>query len=59
MFGNNNIRYVRDGKEGEGPDVYFSNGGYIRPTGAIEINRDTIEFSRKKTGFVFTKLSQK
>ena len=57
MFGNNNIRFVRDGKGGGGggggkvPGVYFSNGGYIRPTGDIEINRDTIELSRKKNGF--------
>ena len=35
-------------RRGKAPGVYFSNGGYIRPTGAIEINRDTIEFSRKK-----------
>ena len=33
---------------GKAPGVYFSNGGYISATGAIEINRDTIEFSRKK-----------
>ena len=62
MFGNNNIRCVRVGKGGggEAPGVYFSKGGYISATRAIEINRDTIEFSReKKTGFVFTKLSQK
>ena len=35
-------------RRGKAPGVYFSNGGYIRPTGAIEIKRDTIEFSRKK-----------
>ena len=51
MFGNNNIRCVRDGEEGEGPGRLFFEGGYISATGAIEINRDTIEFSRKKTGF--------
>ena len=38
-------------RRGKAPGVYFSKGGYIRATGAIEINRDTIEFSRKKNGF--------
>ena len=28
-------------KRGKAPGVYFSNGGYISATGAIEINRDT------------------
>ena len=51
MFGNNNIRCVGDGKEGEGPRCLFFEGGYISATGAIEINRDTIEFSRKKKNF--------
>ena len=46
-------------RRGKAPGVYFLKGGYIRATGAIEINRDTLEFSQKKTGFVFTKLSQK
>ena len=50
MFGNNNIRCVRDGKEGEGPRRLFFEWGLLRPTGAIEINRDTIQFSRKKNG---------
>ena len=35
-------------RRGKAPGVYFSNGGYISATEAIEINRDTVEFSRKK-----------
>ena len=46
MFGNNAV--FGTAIRGKAPGVYFSNGGYIRPTGAVEINRDTIEFSRKK-----------
>ena len=38
-------------RRGKAPGVYFSNGGYTSATGAIEINRDTVEFSRKKNGF--------
>ena len=38
-------------RRGKAQGVYFFKGGYISATGAIEINRDTIEFSRKKTGF--------
>ena len=36
-------------RRGKAPGVYFSKGGFISATEAIEINRDTIEFSRKKT----------
>ena len=35
-------------RRGNAPGVYILNGGYISATGAIEINRDTVEFSRKK-----------
>ena len=37
-------------RRGKAQGVYFLNVGYIRPMGAIEINKDTtsIEFSRKK-----------
>ena len=59
MFGNKTYAVFGTARRGKAPGVYFSKGGYISATGAIEINRDNIEFSRKKTGFVFTKLSQK
>ena len=61
MFGNNNIRCVRDGKEGKGPGrLFFEKGGgsYISATGAIEINRDTIEFSRKNGFRVYKTISK-
>ena len=46
-------------RRGEALGVYFFKEGHISATGAIEINRDTIEFIKKKTGFMFTKLSEK
>ena len=47
MFGNNN-KYAVFGaaRRGAAPSFYFSKGGYITATGTIEINRDTVEFSR-------------
>ena len=46
MFGNNN-KYVVffDGKEGDGPGLLFFEGGLYNAKGAIEINRDSVEFS--------------
>ena len=37
-------------RRGKAPGVYISNGGYISPTGAIEINRDTAGASHKLAG---------
>ena len=59
MFGNKTYTVLGTARRGKAPGVYFSKGGYISATGAIEINRENIEFSRKKKGFVFTKLYQK
>ena len=66
MFGNKTYAVFGTARKGKAPGVYFSKrggggggGGYITATGAIEINRDAIEFRRKKMGFVFTKLSIK
>ena len=48
MFGNNN-KYAVFGtaRRGTAPGFYFSKGHFISATGAIEINIDTVEFSRK------------
>ena len=49
MFGNNS-KYAVFGTErrGTAPGFYFSKGGYISATGAIEINRDTVEILSEK-----------
>ena len=46
MFGNNN-KYAVFGtaRRGTAPGFYFLKGGYKSATGAIEINRYTVEFS--------------
>ena len=41
MFGNNKKYAVFR----TAPGFYFSKGGYVSATGAIEINRDTVEIS--------------
>ena len=48
MFGNNN-KYAVFGtaRRGTAPGFYFLKGGYKSATGAIEINRYTVEFSWK------------
>ena len=47
MFGNNN-KYAVFGtaRRGMALGFYFLKGGYISATGAIEINRDTVDFNR-------------
>ena len=40
------------------PGFYFSKGGYISATRAIEINRDTVEFSRKNRFRVYKTISK-
>ena len=59
MFGNNN-KYAVFGtaRRGTAPGFYFSKGGYISATGAIEINRDTVEFSRKNGFRVYKTISK-
>ena len=51
MFGNKTYAVFGTARRGKAPGVYFSKGGYISATGATEINRDNMEFSRKKNGF--------
>ena len=59
MFGTNN-KYAVFGttRRGGRPGFYFSKGGYISATGAIEINRDTVEFSRKNGFRVYKTISK-
>ena len=54
MFGNNNKYAVC----GTAPGFYFSKGGYISATSAIEINRDTAEFSWKNGFCVYKTISK-
>ena len=59
MFINNN-KYAVLGttKRGTALGFYFSKGGYISAAGAIEINRDTVEFSRKNGFRVYKTISK-
>ena len=40
------------------PGFYFSKGHFIRATGGIEINRDTVEFSRTNRFPVYKTISK-
>ena len=59
MFGNNN-KYAVFGtaRRGTALGFYFSKEGYISVTGAIEINRVTVEFSRKKGSRIYKTISK-
>ena len=59
MFGNNN-KYAVYGtaRRRTAPGLYFLKGGYICATGAIEINRDTVKFSRKNRFRVYKTISK-
>ena len=59
MFGNKNKYAVFvTARRGTAPGFYFSKGGYISAMGAIEIKRDTVEFTRKN-GFRVYKTEQR
>ena len=45
-------------RRGAALSFYFSKGGYISATGAIVINRDTVEFSRKNGFRVYKTISK-
>ena len=54
MFGNNNkYAVLGTARRGAAPSFYFLKGGYISAMGAIEINRDTVEFTQKNGFLVY------